>query len=471
MSSQVTVVPVFDFEQVDCTKSSEVHLDVILSAPEKENEKRIPLHLSLALDCSGSMQGSKLKSVQDTVCTLIDHLTENDTVNIIGFSQQVFDVIKTLPMTQANKQVAKDKVLALHHMGATNLSQAIIMAGEYAVTADKDKISRIILLTDGLPSGAGITDKPTLIKMCGEINKSVSLSTFGYGNDYDPELLASMANMGRGNNFYIEKDEDCRGAFALELGGLLSLYAQDIKVTVTPSGNMSIKEFLSGYAFEQTAGYRGITEGKLSYTVDDIYVGEKKHALIKFSVPSASEAVCARKTSVCAIEIDYFDVETKNQVSMRVMAKIQYVKAGKASKEVNEEIKKQLLMIEAAKIQKEVKDKADAGDYVGARTSALAGIQLGQQNGWFDNSKALVDNFSCLAENVGSRFDYATRGLKMATAYSTSYAKGRAGNMGSIGTSYSSSVQQDMLKSFSSGGNSDGNVISSSSADADDENV
>jgi hypothetical protein len=351
-------------------------------------------------------------------------------------------------MTQTNKTVAKDKVNRLRTMSATNLSQAIIMASEYAVTSEKDKVSRIIILTDGLPS-AGIQDKSKLVELCGKINPSVSLSTFGYGNDYDPELLVSMANMGKGNNFYIEKDEDCRGAFALELGGLLSLYAQDINVTVTPSGNMVLNEFMSGYAFEKTAGYRGITEGKLSYTMDDIYVGEKKHAIIRFKVPSASEAVCARKTSVCAIEIDYLDVETKNRVTAQTTAKIQYVKAGKVSKEANEEVKKQLIMIEAAKIQKEATDKAAAGDYAGAQAAAGMGIRLATTNAWFDNSQALMANFSNLQENVGNRFDFATKGLKMATAYSTSYAKGRAGNMGSIGTSYSSSAQLDMLKEFS----------------------
>ena len=133
-------------------------------------------------------------------------------------------------------------------------------------------------------------------------------------------------------------------------------------------------------------------------------------------------------------------------------AKIQYVKAGKVPKEANEEVKKQLVMIEAAKIQKEAKDKADAGDYAGAQALAGLGIQLAENNAtWLGNSSALRANFANLQENVGDRFTYATVGSRMATSYGNSYATGRAGNMGSIGTSYSSSAQLDMLKAFNVG--------------------
>lgn len=445
MSSQVTVVPVFDFEQVDCTKNSEVHLDVVLSAPEKADEKRIPLHLSLAIDCSGSMDRGKLTSVKRTVNTLIDHLTENDSLSIVGFSTNVFDVLNTMPMTQSNKELAKGKVNGLHTMSATNLSQAIVMASERAATSEKDKVSRIIILTDGLPS-AGVRDKGELIKMCGDV--SASLSTFGYGDDYDPELLVSMSNMGRGNNFYIEKDEDCRGAFALELGGLLSLYAQDLQITVTPSGNMVIEEFMSGYVYEQTPGYRGITEGKLSYTVDDIYVGEKKHALIRFSVPKASDAVCARKTSFCTIEVDYLDVETKERKTAQTTAKIQYVKAGKAPKNSNDEVKKQLALVEVAKIQKEAKEKADAGLYEEARAAATRGHDFALDNAFLDQNAVVAQNFAHMGEAMSNRFDYQTKGLKLAMSYSSGMARGRAATLDSVGATYTSALQQNLMRSF-----------------------
>ena len=260
-----------------------------------------------------------------------------------------------------------------------------------------------------------------------------------------------MSNIGKGNNFYIEKDEDCRGAFALELGGLLSLYAQKIKVTVTPSGNISLSEFLSSYAFEEMAGYRGITEGKLSYEIDDIFVGEKKHAIIRFSVPKASTAVCARKTTVCSIELEYLDVETKKEVTSQVTAKIQYVKAGKVASKGNDEVKKQLAMIEAAKIQIEAKTKADAGDYTGAQEAASRGVLFATNSEWLDNSEQLAQNFTTLGESMSNRYDYQTKGLKLATAYSCSFSKGRTTTMDSLGTTYNSDIQKEMLTSFSAG--------------------
>ena len=69
--------------------------------------------------------------------------------------------------------------------------------------------------------------------------------------------------MGRGNNFYIKSDDGCNNAFALELGGLLSLYGQNIQISVTPSGNMLFKEMLSEYKCEQVNGFRLLTPGKI----------------------------------------------------------------------------------------------------------------------------------------------------------------------------------------------------------------
>ena len=456
----------FDREQAECNKTSELHMDVILTAPDRDDQKRIPLHLILAVDCSGSMAGSKIASVKATILKLVEHLTENDSLGILGFSESVFDVLPTLPMTQGNKDQARTAVNGLHDMGSTNLSQAVTMASERVVTGDKGKVCRIVLLTDGLPT-CGECNKERLIEMVGKMNPDVSMTTFGYGADYDAELLASMASMGKGNNFYIEKDTDCNKAFALELGGLLSLFAQDIKVTVSPS-NMNIKEFMSGYKVEEQPGYRGITAGKMSFTIDDIYVGERKHAILKIEVPGASEAVCSRPSRICDIEVSYLDVETKERGKLEAKASIQYVRPGKVICEENAEVKKQLILIEAARIQREAKEKADNGDYSGAQTVlneglkwvGLPGVQGPLGAAGTAGVKGVFDN---MLQNSADRLSYSTKGVKLASAYVTSFSTARSSSMDSVAMSYTSSMQADMLDSFE---NRTGTTITNTPSDA-----
>jgi Ca-activated chloride channel family protein len=442
--SKLNASTIFDFGEVSHDKESEVHLDIILTAPEKTDSKRIPLHLILAIDCSGSMDGGKLEAVKKTTEKLISHLTENDSLGMVGFSDDVWDIFKALPMTKENKEQAKKEVKKLRTMSATNLSGAMVMAMERAMISDDSKVSRIILLTDGLPS-SGECDKQKLTELAYKMNQKVSMSTFGYGYDFDAELMASISSAGRGSSFYIKEDEDCNKAFAMELGGLLSLYAQNIKLTVTPSKTMEFKELLSEYKCEQKQGYRLVTAPKIEIQIDDIFAGEKKHVVLKLAVPKATEAVCARNTRVCSVDVFYTDVETKASGSVSFNGFIQYVKPDKAPKSPNEEVHNQILLLEAAKAQKEAQEKAGQGDFAGAQRILSQGLQ-GVEGMHGTQGTTVKNMFSKLQANFTDAQTYQSKGTKLAASYRYSMSHNRSASADTL--SFASSGQADMLAKF-----------------------
>ena len=444
--SQLNASSILDFGQVPYNKESEVHLDIILTAPEKTESKRTPLHIILAIDCSRSMDGGKLDSVKSTTEKLITHLTENDTLGMIGFSDTVWDIFKALPMTKENKEQAKKEVKKLHTKSATNLSDAMIMAMERAIISDDSKISRVILLTDGLPS-AGECDKQKLVEIAYKMNQRISMSSFGYGYDFDAELMASISNAGRGSSFYIKEDEDCNKAFAMELGGLLSLYAQNIKITVTPSKTMEFKELLSEYKCEQKQGYRLMTSPKIEIRIDDVFAGEKKHVILKLAIPEATEAVCARDTRICTVDVSYTDVESKGLNSITFNSFIQYVKPDKALTIPNENVQKQILLLEAAKFQKEAQDKADQGKYDEAQKILSNGLNFVHANEKFmDNAPMVSAMFSNLQANFSDAHTYRSRGTKLAASYRYSMSNNRSSSADTL--SYANSDQAEMLAQF-----------------------
>jgi Ca-activated chloride channel family protein len=448
-SAPVCLQSAFDFDKVSYEKDTEVHLDVTLTAPERTEAKRIPLHLILAIDCSGSMGGGKLESVKTTVDKLVDHLTENDTLGILAFSDSVWEVFSALPMAKENKNLAKEKVKSLKSLSKTNLSEAMSMALEKALISDTSKTCRVILLTDGLPT-AGICDKDGLVDLACHTNQRVSISTFGYGDDFDAELMASISKMGRGNNFYIKNSDDCNKAFALELGGLLSLYGQNIKLTITPSGNMTFKELLSEYKCQQVKGFRLLTPGRVEITIDDIYVGEKKHCILKLEIPKATEAVCARATRVCDVEMVYLDTETQQEVAVTEVVRINYVKADKLASEPDPEVKKQLLILETARLQKEAKDKADAGDYKAAQVVLGQAINFVQANAQFiPNSGSYLSSLQGMVVDFSDSRSYHSNGIKSATAFSYSLTQNRASSVDSMDRAYSNATLDEMVRLFS----------------------
>src|SRR5215213_10493006 len=52
-------------------------------------ESRAPLNLALILDRSGSMQGDKLRYVQQAACHVLDMLDQRDRIAVVAYDDQV----------------------------------------------------------------------------------------------------------------------------------------------------------------------------------------------------------------------------------------------------------------------------------------------------------------------------------------------------------------------------------------------
>jgi hypothetical protein len=196
----------------------------------------------------------------------------------------------------------------------------------------------------------------------------------------------------------------------------------------------------------------------MSFTVDDIFTSEKKHCLLKLVIPKASEAVCARLTKVCDIEIDYLDVVSKDRVEIKSKADIQYVKPSKIQKKADEVVKRQLFLLEAARIQKEAKEKADKGLYMEAKQILNNGLT------WvttvpFDtpSGTSAVESVQTMFTNMSSNcinYDtYNTKGRTMASAYSTTLTSARCASVSSMdaGLTYCNASIDNLVGSFSAG--------------------
>jgi hypothetical protein len=97
----------------------------------------------------------------------------------------------------------------------------------------KNNVESIFLLSDGIDGGAdqkverNINQRIDLLK-----NSAFSVHTFGYGSDHDPKLMKNIANVRDGNFFYIDKLETLDEAFANCLGGLFSVIAEEVLITI-----------------------------------------------------------------------------------------------------------------------------------------------------------------------------------------------------------------------------------------------
>lgn len=352
-----------EYDKVAYDKSHIVHLMLTLEGRKLEASQRKPLSISVAIDCSGSMGGEKIDYAKKSLLKLIEHLAESDTLAIVGFSDTVFSVLSPTKMSSEAKDHAKREVQKLQSMSATNLSGALLEAYQNLgkIESSKDAIQRAFIFTDGLPT-AGVTGKSALVEMAGKRPEGGSLTTFGYGQDHDPELLMSMAKRGGGNFHFVKTPDDVPKAFGHELGGLLSVVAQAVKAKVKAAPGVKILEVLNDLDVDAKDDHSEVT-----VSVDDVYAEEKRRIILKLELPEKSKAVAVRPSTVVDVEANFHDLRSNEPRMVEHTVKIEYVKPEEAQKDANKEVAEQIALLKAAQAQDEAQKLAAKGNFAGAQ--------------------------------------------------------------------------------------------------------
>lgn len=341
--------------QYDHNRDSETHLLVQLEAPKVEwNEKRKPICILPVIDVSGSMAGQKIDYVRKACRKLIDNLSIGDLMGIVAFDSYVYSISPVVEITQYHKDQLKEKVLQLQAGSSTNMSgglqTAFRMLAESNIT--DDITLRVVLFTDG-HANVGVSGR-NLLEFVKEHKGKASLSCFGFGTDCDQELLADMAMSVDGNYAYIDSPDSALSAFARELGGLMSIYAQDIDITIKPNENNQILEILNDERVEDK-------DGVATISLKDILGEEKKSIVAKVKLGEVAQAL-PRKVNAFKISVAYTDFEGKKQSAEEIL-KVKFCKPNEEPAEEDNEVVLQRDRFLVAKFQKEAEEFARRGMY------------------------------------------------------------------------------------------------------------
>src|SRR4051812_2780199 len=226
-------------------------------------QSRAPLNLALILDRSGSMQGDKLRYVQQAACHVLDLLDERDRVAVVAYDDQITLLSASVPMTAQARRDLKDRMNALQPGGWTDLSGGWLEGcREIAAHQASQGINRSLLLTDGL-ANRGITEIEALTHHARELRqRGIATSTFGVGLDFNEQLLEALAEQGGGHFYYIERPDHIPDVFRRELGELLTVVARETFLSIAIPSGVAV-ELLGDLPHERTGARLRIFLGDL----------------------------------------------------------------------------------------------------------------------------------------------------------------------------------------------------------------
>lgn len=253
----------------------DLYVRASIEAMNVRSEGRRPLALAVVFDRSGSMaEDAKIGYVRQAAHLLVDNLTPEDQAAFIAYNQEVQTLV---PLHQAvNREYLHHRIEELHADGYTNLSAGLLEGCAQLERRAGEGRRHVILLTDGL-ANRGVTDPKKLAALAGGCaERGITITTMGVGTDYDEKLLGGMAQAGGGRYVYVAKPEQIPAAFERELGALLAVLAQNVRLKL---------EVPPGADVEQVFGVEEAARSSaLDLSLGDLSSGEERVVLVKFRV-------------------------------------------------------------------------------------------------------------------------------------------------------------------------------------------
>lgn len=193
-----------------------------------------PRDLTLVIDASGSMQGTKIAQARAAGRQLLGTLRPDDRFRLVDFSSDVRtfrdDYVAATP---DNIREARRYLDAIEAQGGTNIEGALREAVRPATRGGRLPV--VLFVTDGEPTvGERNPDRLAALASdaAGHGGVQRRIFTFGLGSDVNVTLLEQLALEGRGTSDFVRPDESVERSVGLVAARLVDPVLTDVRVRV-----------------------------------------------------------------------------------------------------------------------------------------------------------------------------------------------------------------------------------------------
>ncbi|MBD2692084.1 vWA domain-containing protein [Anabaena catenula] len=220
---KVELLSALNDTNVDAAQSSnQRQLAISISSLANELDQSLPLNLCLMLDKSGSMHGEPMKTVIQAVEQLLAQLNPGDRISIVAFAGTA-EVIIPNQIVKDPESIKSQLHKKLKAGGGTVIAEGLSLGITELLKGTKGAVSQAFLLTDGRGDNGlkiwkwqiGPNDHKRCLELAQKATRvNLTINTFGFGNDWNQDLLEKIADAGGGTLAYIERPEQAVDQFS-----------------------------------------------------------------------------------------------------------------------------------------------------------------------------------------------------------------------------------------------------------------
>lgn len=351
-------------------------LEVSVKAIKDSGMNRLPLNLCLVLDQSGSMEGLSLDNVKKAAIALIEKLTPQDRLSVIAFNHQAKVIINN--QTVDNFNLIKQKINQLQADGGTSIDEGLKLGLQEIAKGKDNRVSQLLLLTDGENEHGNNDRCIKLAQLASECN--VTLSSLGFGNNWNQNVLEAISDEGNGSLNHIEFAEQAVQEFQklftrMESVGLTNAF---LHLELNPDARLAELKPIAQVAPDTIELPFHQEEGKYIIRLGDVMTEERiiLTTLYLGKMSLGSQAIATVQVKYDDPTLNAVDLYS-DSVSVGVQVQANY------QPQTDDEVQKSILTLAKYRQTQLAEKKLEEGDTEGAatllQTAAKTAIQLGDK--------------------------------------------------------------------------------------------
>src|SRR5690606_33697858 len=245
-------------------------------AQEGQHTRESRLNLTLVLDHSNSMSGTRLDKVKIAAHQIIDQLTPEDVFSVVSFNDHAEVVIPATTVT--DKPALKARISMMMASGGTEIYKGLAAGAEQNRQFLAPRlVNHIILLTDGNTYG----DQDRCLALAREVAKEgIAISAMGLGQEWNDKFLDEIATTTGGSSAYINSANAVVRFLNDHVRNLSNIFAERVTLSVAPDPNIRLES-----AFKLTPNPQPLSVDEGSIPLGSLQLNRTISVLLQFEMP------------------------------------------------------------------------------------------------------------------------------------------------------------------------------------------
>jgi Ca-activated chloride channel homolog len=304
--------------------------------------------LSIVIDRSGSMRGTRIRNALSAATKAVQHLREGDTVSVVAFDQRSEVIVPRTSIDESTRAMVLRRIDGIGLGGDTCISCGIT-DGLGQLGRSLSATSRMILLSDG-DANRGLRDVSAFRSLgAAARSQGVTITTIGVDVDFNEKLLAAVSAESNGRLVFVENDGALDRAFEEETNRLTTALASNAEVTIDlPEGVDLIR------VYDRTFQREGRT---LRVPIGSLNKGDVRTVLLELRADTRETG----PLTLANVKMTYRDLAADRDAECRGTLRIERTDDSTQVSALDPVVLSRLQRVETASVLREVNQLVESG--------------------------------------------------------------------------------------------------------------